>query len=208
MQNGVQDMPRLLSNKNPLIVVAMLALAACGERAPAAAHAKMPEQLTVTGGSTPVGASAEAEAASSDAHAAEAAVRSIYSIYLMSAEQMSYSDVASVMDRPIYSADLTRIIAAWRADNPPPDYTRTDWLCQCRTWNVGHASVEIGLVSRREGGRYQVTARFNPGFDGPNPSADFFMVKENGMWLVDDASFTAQEPMLRETLMAETRAGQ
>jgi hypothetical protein len=140
--------------------------------------------------------------------AVRAAVQAIYGPYLMSAEQMAYSDLGSPMDRPIYSAALTQIIAAWRAANAgpePTEFTNADWICNCQDWEPGQTSLSIASVTARANGGYQVTARFNPGFEVPITSTDFFMVQENGRWLVDDARFPDTGPSLRDSLIEETR---
>jgi hypothetical protein len=194
-----------------LMAAGVSMLAACGGNDPAAATGEGAAAVTAPAAQNAATSSSPMDSNSTEAsaQAAEAAVRAIYSIYLVSAETMATMDVAGPMERPIYSAELSQIIAAWRAANPGPEptsFSDVDWICSCQDWNPGRSSLTIGSVSAREGGRYQVTARFNPGFDAPNSSIDFFMIEENGRWMVDDARFTAQEPMLREILIEETRA--
>ncbi len=141
--------------------------------------------------------------------AVEAGVRTVYGTYMMSAQQMSESDIEGVMDRRIYSADLKRIIAAWTAANPgpePTEFASADWICGCQDWDAGNTSLRIGEVRADEGGRYRATATFQPGFDAPPVTTQFLMIEENGRWLVDDASFGDGRPTLRQSLVAETRS--
>jgi hypothetical protein len=194
-----------MMKKRPFLFVIPTALMACGcGEAPDAGGVAVTKTTEAGAQST---AAQRASAPRADVRAAEAAVRAIYEPYLMSAEQMATADIAGPMDRPIYSAELSRIIAAWIAANQgpePTDFASVDWICGCQDWNAGSGSLTIGSVTARDDGRVQVTASFNPGCDGTNTSRDFFMVEENGRWLVDDASFAAAEPMLREILIDET----
>ncbi len=194
----------MVTNKMAGLAFGTLLLCACSNGATADAAGTAGKGAASTSGA----AQASTATSSADASAAEAAVRELYGTYLMSAEQMSYTDPTPVMDQNIYSAELSRIIAAWRTANPGPEptaFTSVDWICRCQDWNAASASLTVGAVTARDGGRYQVTATFNPGFEAPNASTDYFMVQENGRWLVDDVSFTAAEPMMREILIDETR---
>jgi len=94
-------------------------------------------------------------------------------------------------DYPIYSAEVTALIARWKAVMPEDETDALndgDWLCQCQDWNRKRflSTIVTVLMSSRD--RAEVDFILDLGTNGSNGSRAGRMVllREQGEWKIDD----------------------
>lgn len=126
-----------------------------------------------------------------------------------------YADAArgaASWDSPIYSAEVTALIAQWREVAPQGEVDALsdgDWLCQCQDWNPEAFTATIGSIGVPAESLAEVDLTVDLGLDGPTAtrSARLTFKREDGAWKVDDIvaeSFPhGLKHALRETIAAD-----
>ena len=105
-------------------------------------------------------------------------------------------------DRPLYTAGLRELIGRWKqgfTDDGPLELQDFGWFCECQDWDAAKFKVEVLPHSAPQGGKVEVTARFDPGWNEPRDMT-FELVDEGGKWLIDDIRSDAFEGGLRTSL--------
>ena len=94
-------------------------------------------------------------------------------------------------DYPIYSADLTALIARWKAVMPQDETDALndgDWLCQCQDWNRRRFLATIITVGMTDRDTAEVDVILDLGTNGSNGSraGRLILKREQGEWKLDD----------------------
>lgn len=91
-------------------------------------------------------------------------------------------------DRPIFSADLRRLIARWKAgfsDEEVAELQDFSWLCECQDWDSEAFEVGIEPHARPADGRVAVETGVAIGWNETRRQR-LELVVEGGEWLIDD----------------------
>ncbi|HEY8603436.1 DUF3828 domain-containing protein [Tsuneonella suprasediminis] len=108
---------------------------------------------------------------------------------------------AADWELPVFSADLTRIIAAWMAKNEAGDVTELSdfgWFCECQDWDQQGFKVKP-LSVKQNGDHATIRMRVRAGW-GSSVEQRLTMVRENGRWLLDDMTTPSMPNGLRAAL--------
>lgn len=97
----------------------------------------------------------------------------------------------SAWDYPIYSAEITGLIARWKAVRPqdePDSLSDGDWLCQCQDWNRRRFLTTIISVGMNDRNKAEVDFILDLGTSGSNGSraGRLILTREQGNWMIDD----------------------
>ena len=124
------------------------------------------------------------------------------------------SQIPASWDFPIYSAEVTALIAEWRAVTPqdePDALSDGDWLCQCQDWDEEAFTATITSIGMTDVDAAEVGVTVDLGFAGPESLRPerLILKREGGAWKIDDMfaeSFpSGLRQALRETI-AEDKA--
>lgn len=135
-----------------------------------------------------------------DRNALEGAFVEVYKPY--TAGQHS----TAAWDFPIYSAELTALIAQWRSVTPSDEVDALsdgDWLCQCQEWDS--SAFQATIVATRMTGKdiadLDVTVDLGLG-GGPEAMrmVTLNLKREEGAWKIDDIAADSFPGGLRQTL--------
>jgi len=101
------------------------------------------------------------------------------------------SNGVAAWDYPIYSAEISALIARWKAVRPhdqPDDLGGADWLCQCQDWNHRRFLLTIIAIGMTVEGTAEVDLILDLGGSGADAArAERLVLKrEQGDWKVDD----------------------
>lgn len=109
---------------------------------------------------------------------------------------------------PIYTAALTRLIAAWidvMPDDEPDELNDGDWLCMCQDWSPDAFAAVVTGQTKLSGGRVRVAVRVTLD-SGQTRRVRLVLKREGGEWKIDDL-FGDDFPLgLRHKLIATTVA--
>jgi len=94
-------------------------------------------------------------------------------------------------DYPIYSAEVTALIARWRAVTPEggmDGLNDGDWLCQCLDWEPHAFAVTMTSIGMVSDDVAEVELTVDLGFGGPEDTrAETLTFKrEDGVWKIDE----------------------
>lgn len=120
----------------------------------------------------------------------EAAIDEIYAPYFADSDDLEASLPA--WERPIFSRELGALVSRWRAalpENEVDELSGADWLCLCQDWDPSTFSTEV-IDSTIEGDAATAKVRIVV-FPGAHHIATFRLLREEGIWKIDD--FTAPE---------------
>jgi hypothetical protein len=117
-------------------------------------------------------------------------------------------------DYPIYSADLTSLIAEWRRVTPEGEVDALsdgDWLCQCQDWDAQAFTATMGTKRVVDEDTVEVDVAVDLGFGGPEAIRQerLTLKREDGVWKLDDMTAEAFPNGLRQALretIAEDKA--
>lgn len=117
-----------------------------------------------------------------DREALDETVAAIFAPY----NEADMSDAA--WERPIYSSEVTALIARWEQVMPQDevdDLNDGDWLCQCQDWDPKHFRVRI--ISRKavEADVAEIEVDIDIGW-GETRDAFLSFRREEGKWMLDD----------------------
>ena len=101
------------------------------------------------------------------------------------------SNGIAAWDYQIYSAEVTALIARWRAVTPqdePDALSDGDWLCQCQDWNRRRFLATIITVGMTDRDTAEVDVILDLGTNGSNGSraGRLILKREQGEWKLDD----------------------
>jgi hypothetical protein len=117
-------------------------------------------------------------------------------------------------DFPIYTAEVTALIAEWRAVTPqdePDALSDGDWLCQCQDWDEEAFTATITSIGMTDADTAVVGVTVDLGFAGTESLRPerLILKRDGGAWKIDDMfaeSFpSGLRQALRETI-AEDKA--
>jgi hypothetical protein len=86
------------------------------------------------------------------------------------------------------------------------DLADFDWLCECQDWDAASFTLAIAPHPEPAGDRTEVTARYHIGF-GEYRETRFVLVRESGVWLIDD-QFSEAFPQGLKAALREAMAAQ
>lgn len=119
-------------------------------------------------------------------------------------------NATAAWEYPIYSAELTELIAHWRRVTPtnePDDLSDGDWLCQCQDWDESAFTATMGPKRARSDGLVAIPVTIDLGFGGPVREERLVLKREADAWQVDDLVAEAfpdgLKQALRETIAEE-----
>ena len=149
------------------------------------------------------------------AHAGEAedmtaAARTAFASYLGEGDEDPVAD----WDRPVFSAETTGLIAAWKkglSDGEVEDLNGGGWFCDCQDFDSD--SFKLGLTPRFQTGQASavVDAKVDLGLGSPVRDMQLAMVKEGGGWKIDDLTYdtmpTGVKAALRTAIAEHRKAG-
>jgi hypothetical protein len=100
-------------------------------------------------------------------------------------------DDTAPWDRPLFSAEVTALIAHWGKVQPadePDALNDGDWLCQCQDWDEKKFKVITQGHAMRADGSAEVTVKIDLGFDDAHDIRDTRLIfrNEGGAWKIDD----------------------
>jgi hypothetical protein len=165
-----------------LVVVFALALAGCSEPAKSGSPTK------------PAGDPAPAASAPDLA----APVGTFYEPYTRA---FAAGDPAD-WDRPIFSADLRRLIERWKtgfSDQEVAELQDFAWLCECQDWDHTTFKATVEPAMRPAGTTTTVDVDLDIGW-GEKREAELHLVLEGGAWRIDDIRSVAFPEGLRAAL--------
>jgi hypothetical protein len=115
----------------------------------------------------------------------ETQVTAIYGAYRQPA-----TGVAS-WDYPVYSTELTALIARWKAvvpEDEPDALNDGDWLCQCQDWNRRRFLATILMIAMNPSGTAEVDVILDLGLNARTGSrvARLVLKRERDGWKIDD----------------------
>ncbi|MFT4028041.1 MAG: DUF3828 domain-containing protein [Novosphingobium sp.] len=135
----------------------------------------------------------------------EAAVAAIYAPY------SGPADATPSWERPVYSRQITGLIARWRTVTPqdePDALSDGDWLCLCQDFD--NQAFKAAVVSKRQlrGGTMQVAVRLDLG-DDARRDVRLLLKREGGAWKIDDLYASPDFPnglrqKLQETILEDS----
>lgn len=128
---------------------------------------------------------AAATPAASDTTALDAQVAEVFRPY---GEGM---DSTAPWDRPIFSADVTALIAHWQRvlpDDEPDRLNDGDWLCQCQDWDAKGFKLLLGSHQTLAKGTVQVKVKIDLGFAEASDLRDARIIfkREGESWRIDE----------------------
>jgi len=108
-------------------------------------------------------------------------------------------------DYPIYSAELTALIARWKAVMPQDETDALndgDWLCQCQDWNNRRFLASIVAIGMDVDGRSEVDVIIDLGISRRDATraARLILKREQAEWKVDEIIGDAFPDGLRQAL--------
>lgn len=115
-----------------------------------------------------------------DQAAVTASLAAIYRPYSSDALQ------PAVWDRPIFTAQIRRLIARWKLSMPkdePDNLNDGDWLCQCQDWDARGFRAVPGTFRLWTPGRIEVDVAINLGHGAPR-QAKFLFAREGRQWRI------------------------
>jgi hypothetical protein len=128
---------------------------------------------------------AGASVSAADKAALDAQVTEVFRPYTQEA------DGKASWDYPIWSAEVTAMIAHWQKvlpEDEPDAMNDGDWLCQCQDWNA--KGFKTTVLSRKplSGGRMQVQVKIDLGFSEVSDirGAQMIFRREGTGWKLDD----------------------
>lgn len=127
---------------------------------------------------------------------------------------MATENTTASWDYPIYSAEITALIAQWRAVVPEGEVDALndgDWLCQCQDWDAGAFAATIGSIEAPAEGLAEVALTVDLGFAGDESIRPLRLTfkREEGAWKVDEIVAESFPRGLRQALretIAEDKA--
>jgi len=144
-----------------------------------------------------------------DRTAIEQQVVGIYAPYAVAGNE------AAAWDYPIYSAELTALIARWNAVKPKGELDgmyEADWLCLCQDWQPDSFQATIVSIAMTDADTAEVELTLDLGFGGPEGGAHqhLRLKREQGAWKIDDIVAEGLDKglkqALRETIAADEAA--
>ena len=111
-------------------------------------------------------------------------------------------------DYPIYSTEVTELIAHWRRVTPanePDALSEGDWLCQCQDWDESAFTATMGERRVLSDDRVEVDVAVDLGFGGGPESVrqERLVFKREGEgWQVDDLFAPSFPDGLKQALRA------
>lgn len=140
---------------------------------------------------------------SADAVAIDQAVAALFAPY----SQETTSE--AVWDRPIFSREVSELIAHWQAVMPedePDALNDGDWLCQCQDWDPKSFAVLIAKRKSRGPDEAETRVTLDLGW-GATRKARLILRREEGQWRLDDLYATdfpkGLKRALRDTIGAD-----
>ena len=110
------------------------------------------------------------------------------------------------LSQPIYSAELTALIAQWQGLAPAGETELPgdrDWLCQCRQWDGDAFTANIVAIGMAGDDVAELDASVDLGIGaGPESTrtARLILKREEGAWMVDDILAVSLPNGLKEAL--------
>jgi len=100
-------------------------------------------------------------------------------------------NAGAAWDYPIYSAEVTALIARWQAVMPQDETDALndgDWLCQCQDWNNRRFLASIVAIGMDVDGRSEVDVIIDLGISRRDATraARLILKREQGEWKVDE----------------------
>jgi hypothetical protein len=114
-------------------------------------------------------------------------------------------------DYAIYSAEVTALIARWKAVQPEGELDGLndgDWLCQCQDWDGDAFQARIESIAMPEPGVAEVALSLDLGFGTESERQERLLLRREGdAWKIDEI-FAESFPeglkqALRETIAAD-----
>ena len=139
-----------------------------------------------------------------------AAAHAAFASYLDDGDDNPVAD----WERPIFSAETTKLIAAWEkglSGDEVEDLNGGGWFCDCQDFDS--ALFKLALAPHFTEGQATATvdAKVDLGFGGPPRAMQLAMVKEGGKWLIDDLTYDSMakgvKAALRDAIAAHRKAG-
>lgn len=182
-------MTRIPATTAALVAIG-LSLSACNFSVSSSADAETGEDSA---------APANAPVTDADKAAAETAIRAIYATY----NREDTSAVPSAEDRPVFSQELTALIATIpHHEGELGLLDDADWFCGCQDWDGATAGITQIASESRPDGKVEVTSHFLPVADAEPTVITFLMVKEAGQWKIDDMIRPSGNSTLRRDIAA------
>ena len=108
-------------------------------------------------------------------------------------------------DYPIYSAEVTALIARWKAVMPQDEVDALgdgDWLCQCQDWDGEGFQATIVSIAVSEEGTADVELSLDLGFGGAESTRRERVTfkREAGVWTIDEIAAEAFPNGLKQAL--------
>jgi len=108
-------------------------------------------------------------------------------------------------DHPIYSAEVTALIARWKAVMPHDEVDSLndgDWLCQCQDWDGEGFRATIVSIAMSDESTAEVELRVDLGFGGPESMRGEHLTlrREEGVWAIDEIVAGAFPQGLKQAL--------
>jgi len=128
---------------------------------------------------------ATASPSTADSAALDAQVAEIFRPYTQD------MDDTAAWDRPLFSAEVTALIAHWekvQPDDEPDALNDGDWFCQCQDWDEKKFKVTPRGRAVLPGGTAEVSVKIDLGFDDIHDVRDARLIfrKEGAAWKLDD----------------------
>lgn len=120
-------------------------------------------------------------------------------------------DSKAAWDYPIWSAEVTALIAHWQRVLPEDEPDRLndgDWLCQCQDWDEKRFKTVLGTHQALAPDRAQVEVKIDLGFAEVRDLRDARLIfkREDGVWKLDDIFAKDSFPKgLKQTLRETIR---
>jgi len=161
--------------------------------------------LALSGCSEPARSGAPADAAEEPAADASApdVVAAVDAFYEPYARAYATGDPAD-WDRPIFSADLRRLIERWKtgfSDDEVAELQDFAWLCECQDWDHTTFKAAVQPGARLTDATAVVDVELAIGW-GEKREAELDLVIEEGAWLIDDIRSASFPEGLRAALAA------
>ena len=120
-----------------------------------------------------------------DRTAIETQIVGIYAPYAAAGNE------AAAWDYPIYSAEVTALIARWQKvvpEDEPDALNDGDWLCQCQDREPKGFTVRYDSIEVNPNGTADANVTLNLGTGGPEAERPMKLVfkPEGGAWKLDD----------------------
>ena len=134
-----------------------------------------------------------------DQNAVEGAVVEVFRPYAQG------GSATASWDYPIYSAELTALIAEWRRVAPEGEIDALsggDWLCQCQDWDPSSFTATMGPKEVLGEDRVELDVTIDLGSGGPEAARHerLTLIREDGQWRIDEIVAESFPQGLRQAL--------